>query len=429
MDTAALLLELGAVLLGLGICSQLARRLGLSPIPLYLLAGLAFGQGGLLPLVTAQDFIQVGAEIGVILLLLLLGLDYSAAELLSSLRASAPAGLVDLALNFLPGLAAGLLLGWGPLAAITLGGITYISSSGVIAKLLGDLHRLANRETPVVLSILVIEDLAMAAYLPVVTVLLAGGSVAGSLLPATLALAAVAAVLTAALRYGAALNRLVFSPSDEVLLLKILGITFLVAGVAHGLQVSAAVGAFLVGIALSGPAAAGARALLTPLRDLFAAVFFVFFGLQTNPQTIPPVALTAVGLALVTAFTKLATGWWAARRAGIATLGRFRAGAALVARGEFSIVIAGLAVTAGLDPALGPLAATYVLVLAALGPILARIVDPLVQGALRLRRGRPPRPSPNRSPTTAAESQQPATIPTDQAEDARSPPTPPQPRP
>jgi monovalent cation:H+ antiporter-2, CPA2 family len=421
--TAALLLELGGVLLGLGISGQLARRLGLSPIPLYLLAGLAFGQGGLLPLVTTQDFIQVGAEIGVILLLLLLGLEYSAVELLASLRASAPAGLVDLILNFTPGLAAGLLLGWGPLAAITLGGITYISSSGVIAKLLGDLGRLANRETPVVLSILVIEDLAMAAYLPVVTVLLAGGSLATSLLPATLALAAVAAVLTAALRYAAALNRLVFSPSDEVLLLKILGVTFLVAGVAHGLQVSAAVGAFLVGIALSGPAAAGARALLTPLRDLFAAVFFVFFGLQTDPRTIPPVALTAIGLALVTALTKLATGWWAARRAGIATLGRFRAGAALVARGEFSIVIAGLAVTAGLDPAVGPLAATYVLVLAALGPILARIVDPLVIRALRLRRGKPERLSPSRSPTTSADNQQPATIPTPEAEDARSPPT------
>jgi monovalent cation:H+ antiporter-2, CPA2 family len=423
MHTAALLLELGGVLLGLGICSQLARRLGLSPIPLYLLAGLAFGQGGLLPLVTTQDFIQVGAEIGVILLLLLLGLEYSAAELLSSLRASAPAGLVDLTLNLTPGLAAGLLLGWGPLAAIALGGITYISSSGVTAKLLDDLGRLANRETPVVLSILVIEDLAMAAYLPVVTVLLAGGSLAGSLLPATLALAAVAAVLAAALRYGAALNRLVFSPSDEVLLLKILGITFLVAGLAHGLQVSAAVGAFLVGIALSGPAATSARPLLTPLRDLFAAVFFVFFGLQTDPQTIPAVALTAIGLALLTALTKLATGWWAARRAGIATLGRFRAGAALVARGEFSIVVAGLAVTAGLDPALGPLAATYVLVLAALGPILARIVDPLMKGALRLRRGRPPRPAPNRSPTTSPDSQQLATIPTDKAEDARSPPT------
>src|SRR6266508_3133669 len=164
MHGAELLLELGGVILGLGILGRVAGRLGLSPIPLYLLAGLAFGQGGLLPLVTTQEFIQVAAEIGVILLLLLLGLEYSAAELLSSVRASAPAGLVDLTLNFTPGLAAGLLLGWGPLAAITLGGITYISSSGVIAKLLGDLGRLANRETPVVLSILVIEDLAMAAY-------------------------------------------------------------------------------------------------------------------------------------------------------------------------------------------------------------------------------------------------------------------------
>jgi len=140
--------------------------------------------------------------------------------------------------------------------------------------------------------------------------------------------------------------------------------------------VSAAVGAFLVGIALSGPAAHGARALLSPLRDLFAAVFFVFFGLQTDPHQLPPVALVAAALALVTTLTKLAGGWWAARRAGIATPGRLRAGTALVARGEFSIVIAGLAVAAGLHPRLGPLAATYVLLLAVAGPVLARLADP-----------------------------------------------------
>jgi CPA2 family monovalent cation:H+ antiporter-2 len=383
MHTATLLLELGGVLLGLGLLGRLAGRIGLSPIPLYLLAGLAFGNGGLLPLVTAQEFIQVGAEIGIILLLLLLGLEYSAEELLGTLRAAAPAGAGDLLLNFPPGLAAGLLLGWGPLAAVVLGGVTYISSSGVIAKVLGDLGRHGNRETPVVLSILVLEDLAMAAYLPVVTVLLAGGTLASSLLPAILALAAVTAVLAATLRYGTTLSRLVFTPNDEVLLLKILGVTLLVAGAAQAAQVSAAVGAFLVGIALSGPAAHGARALLSPLRDLFAAVFFVFFGLQTDPHQLPPVALVAAALALVTTLTKLAGGWWAARRAGIATPGRLRAGTALVARGEFSIVIAGLAVAAGLHPRLGPLAATYVLLLAVAGPVLARLADPL---ATRLRR-------------------------------------------
>ena len=418
MHDATLLLELGGVLLGLGLLGRLAGRIGLSPIPLYLLAGLAFGKGGLLPLVTAQEFIQVGAEIGIILLLLLLGLEYSARELLGTLRAAAPAGAGDLLLNFPPGLAAGLLLGWGPLAAVVLGGVTYISSSGVIAKVLGDLGRHGNRETPVVLSILVLEDLAMAAYLPVVTVLLAGGTLASSLLPAALALAAVTAVLAGTLRYGTTLSRLVFSPNDEVLLLKILGVALIVAGAAQAAQVSAAVGAFLVGIALSGPAAHGARALLSPLRDLFAAVFFVFFGLQTDPRQLPPVALAAAGLALVTTLTKLASGWWAARRAGIAIPGRLRAGTALVARGEFSIVIAGLAVAAGLHPQLGPLAAAYVLLLAVAGPILARLADPV---ATHLQRPRRPGPQTQHTLTCAStRPEQPATTPGKDAEDAPS---------
>jgi CPA2 family monovalent cation:H+ antiporter-2 len=382
---ATLLLELGGVILGLGILGRLAGRLGLSPIPLYLLAGLAFGEGGLLPLVTAREFIEVGADIGVILLLLLLGLEYSADELVGNLRLAAPAGLADLLLNFPPGVLAGLLLGWSPLTAVVLGGVTYVTSSGIVAKVLGDLGRLGNRETPVVLSILVIEDLAMAVYLPLVTGLLVGGSVLAAALPVGAALAMVVAVLVLAVRYGGAFSRLVFHHNDEVLLLLILGLALVVAGLAQRLQVSAAVGAFLVGIALSGPAADAARSLLSPLRDLFAAVFFVFFGLRTDPDAIPAVAGAAAALALATAATKVATGLWAARRAGIATPGRWRAGVALIARGEFSIVIAGLAVSAGREPDLGPLVATYVLILAVLGPLLARVVDPVV-AAVRRRR-------------------------------------------
>jgi CPA2 family monovalent cation:H+ antiporter-2 len=380
---AAVLLELGGMILGLGILGRLAGRLGLSAIPLYLLAGLAFGQGGLLPLVTAREFIEVGAEVGVILLLLLLGLEYSASELLGGLRAAAPAGLVDLVLNFTPGVAAGLLLGWSALAAVVLGGVTYVTSSGIVAKVLGDLGRIGNRETPVVLSILVEEDLAMAAYLPLLTVLLVGQDLLAGILPVAVALGTVALVLVVAVRYGETLSRLVFSPSDEVLLLVILGLTLVVAGVAERLQVSAAVGAFLVGIALSGQAAEAAQSLLTPLRDLFAAVFFVFFGLQTDPRSIPPVALAAAALALVTAATKVGTGWWAARRIGVGPRGRWRAGTALIPRGEFSIVIAGLAVAAGREPTLGPLATAYVLILAVLGPVLARASEPLRVGLTR----------------------------------------------
>jgi len=135
------------------------------------------------------------------------------------------------------------------------------------------------------------------------------------------------------------------------------------------------VGAFLVGIALSGEVAEGAQVLLSPLRDLFAAVFFVFFGLSTDPADMPPVLLPALGLAVLTMATKVLTGYLAARRAGIALPGRLRAGLALVPRGEFSVVIAGLAVASGVEPGLAPLATAYVLITVVAGPLLARLPD------------------------------------------------------
>ena len=378
-DMTALLVELGSVILGLGIVGRFAGRIGLSPIPLYLLAGLAFGKGGLLPLGASEEFTAVGAEIGVILLLLLLGLEYSASELVTSLKTQYPSGVVDFVLNATPGAIAALLLGWGPVGAVALAGVTWISSSGVIAKVMTDLKRLGNRETPVILGVLVIEDLSMAVYLPALTAMVAGASLAGGSITLLVALGTVGIVLYLALRHGRLISRAVSSDNPEMLLLVVLGLTVLVAGVAQELQVSAAVGAFLVGIALSGEVAEGARKLLTPLRDLFAAVFFVFFGLSTDPADIPPVLLPAALLAIVTAFTKIVTGWYAARRAGVRSPGRWRAGGTLVARGEFSIVIAGLAVVT--EPRIGPIATAYVLILVIAGPLGARWTQPAVSRA------------------------------------------------
>ncbi|GAA4252349.1 cation:proton antiporter [Dactylosporangium darangshiense] len=390
MHHDTILVELGGVILALGLLGALSLRFSISPIPLYLIAGLAFGAGGVLPLTTSAEFISAGAKIGVILLLFTLGLEYTAPELVGTLRSSAPAGLIDLVLNAAPGVATALILDWGVVAAVALGGVTYVTSSGITAKVLGDLGWLGNRETPVVLSLLVFEDLMMALYLPILTALLAGvGWLGGS---ATLAIAAatISFVLLIALRYGRVVERFVASESDEVLLLKVLGLTVLVAGAAEMLQVSAAVGAFLVGIALSGPLAHTARQLLTPLRDLFAAVFFVFFGLQTDPRALPPVLGIAALLALCGVLSKLTTGWIAARRAGVALTGRIRAGAALLPRGEFNIVIAGLAVAAGTNEKLGPLAAAYVLILAIVGPIAARAAEPIARLVNRRRAARQP---------------------------------------
>ena len=176
-ETTILLIEVGALLLILSILGRVALRFGVSPIPLYLLAGLAVGKGGFIPLDASEAFFEVGAQIGVILLLAMLGLEYSPTELMKSLKQSRVAGLLDGALNALPGAAFALILGWGPVAALALAGVTWVSSSGVIAKVLRDLGRLSNRETPVVLSVLVIEDLAMAFYLPILSALAVGASI------------------------------------------------------------------------------------------------------------------------------------------------------------------------------------------------------------------------------------------------------------
>ena len=382
-ETGHVLLQLGGVLFALGLLGALAHRVRISPIPLYLLAGLAFGEHGPLPLIdgtAGREFIAVGAELGAVLLLLTLGLEYAPDELVAGLRHNAPAGAVDLVLNALPGAALALLLGWGPVAAVALAGVTYVSSSGIIAKALADLGQLGNRETPAVISVLVLEDLAMAAYLPVLAALLSGLGLVAAGASVAVALAAVVVVLVVALRAPGVLARLVVAPNDEVLLLRVLGLALLVAGIAAQLNVSATVGAFLVGVSLSGPVAESTAELLRPLRDFFAAVFFVFFGLQIDPAQLTQVLPLAVALAVVTAATKVTSGWWAAGRAGVGRAGRLRAGVALVARGEFSIVIAGLAAAAAaagvveLDESFAPLAGAYVLLLAIAGPLGMRLL-------------------------------------------------------
>jgi CPA2 family monovalent cation:H+ antiporter-2 len=392
VDPLALtLIELGAVVFCLGLLARVAERIGMSPIPLYLVGGLFFGAGGFMEFRGIQEFAHVSSEIGVILLLLMLGLEYTAAELVTGMRRSWQAGVLDFVLNFLPGAGLAVLLGWGLVGAMVMGGVTYISSSGIAAKVITDLGRIGNRETPVILSILVFEDLAMALYLPILTAILSGVSFMGGMQTVGISLAVVTVVLMVALRHGHHVSKAVHSENSEVFLLNLLGAALLVAGLASALQVSAAVGAFLLGIAISGATAHSATRILEPLRDLFAAIFFVAFGLNTDPSSIPPVIGWALALALITAVTKMVTGVWAAKRVGIAVPGRFRAGAALIARGEFSIVIAGLAVASGAATGeLAAMATAYVLIMAIVGPVAARYVEPVVK---MLRRPAKPQPA------------------------------------
>ena len=368
--SGTLLLQLGALLTTLAVVGAVARRFAMSPIPVYLLAGLSLGKGGILPLAAGGQFITTSAPIGVVLLLLTLGLEFSAAEFASSLRHHLPSAGVDLVLNAGPGAIAGWLLGLDGVAILCLAGVTYISSSGVIARLLEDLHRLGNRETPAVLSVLVLEDFAMAASLPLFTGLASGGGWLHAVGGMVAAVGALLAAFAASYRWGHHVGRLVEHPDSEQLLLRVLGVTLMVAAMAESLHASAAVGAFLVGLTLTGDTAERARKVLGPLRDLFAAIFFLAIGFSVDPHELIPMLPAALILAAVTAATKVATGVFAARRDGVARRGQLRAGTALIPRGEFSLIIIGVAGKS--IPAVAALATSYVFIMAIVGPVLAR---------------------------------------------------------
>ena len=370
--SGALLFQLGALLAALAVLGTVARRFALSPIPLYLVAGLSLGKGGIWPVAAAGGFITTAAPIGIVLLLLTLGLEFSATEFASSLRHHLPSAAVDVVLNAAPGAVAGWLLGLDGVAILALAGVTYISSSGVIARVLEDLHRLGNRETPAVLSVLVLEDFAMAAYLPLFAVLASGGTWLEAIAGMIAAVVALVLAFVASYHWGHHVGRLVAHPDSEQLLLRVLGVTLMVSALAESLHASAAVGAFLVGLTLTGETADRARQVLGPLRDLFAAIFFLAIGFSVDPHELIPMLPAALILAAVTAATKVATGVFAARRDGVARRGQLRAGTALIARGEFSLVIIGLVGTS--VPGVAALATSYVFVMAIAGPVLARFV-------------------------------------------------------
>jgi len=373
-----LFLEFGLLLISLGIIARVARRFDFSAVPFYLIAGLVMGEGGFYGIDPRGILVPTLAELGVVLLLLLLGLEYSGTQLVETARQQSRSGFIDLVLNATPGVAMALILGWGFAGALALGGVTYISSSGIVSQVVRDLRWRRNPETRPVVSILILEDLVMAPYLPILTVVLTGAGLVSGLVSTGIALVVVAVVILVAVRQGSWTKRL-FGNSEPVgLLLVVFGAAVAAAGLAGLVSFSPAVAAFLVGLLLTGEVAEVARRRLDPLRELLAAVFFAYFGLSTDPADLPAVVLPALLLAIITIATKFVTGWYASGTVDGDTTSRLRAGALLSARGEFSIVIAGIAAVSTMLPGqFQAFVAAYVLITASIGPVLARYAEPV----------------------------------------------------
>lgn len=371
-STSVALAEIGIMLLALGILAYLAVRLTISVVPMYLGVGLALGNGGIAPLNFSEDFLAIGAQLGAILLLLMLGLEHSGPNLVEGFRERKSTGIIDIAVNGIPGAVAGLLLGWGPVGALALGGITYVSSSGIAAQMMREFGWNRSELSRRVTTVLVVEDLALAPYLPLLSTLVAGLGVLAGVISVGVALVVTVVALVISFKGQDAFGRILNTSSQGALLLTVFGIALAVAGFSEMVGFSSAVAAFLVGLILTGEVAEAVRRRLSPLRDLFAAIFFVFFGLGVNPADILPVLPLAAMLAVLGIAGKMFVGWFIAR--GMSDpLAWKRAGAFLVPRGEFSILIAALAASTVFGPYLQALTMAYVLITSIAASLLLRL--------------------------------------------------------
>ncbi|MUV85826.1 cation:proton antiporter [Natronomonas sp. CBA1123] len=378
---AALLFEAGVMFSVLAVAGAVAHRIDLSVIPFYVVSGVlvspyVFGELGL-PALQDQEFITLLAEFGIVFLLFFLGLEFSLDRLLESKENIGKAGALDLAVNLPIGVAIGLALGWSLLEAFVLGGIVYISSSAVITKSLIDLGWIANDEAQPMLGTLVFEDLFIAFYLAVLSAVILGGGTFIEVLQQVAIAMGFLTVLVVAVYFGSAyFEAFLDVDSQEMFVIRAVAITVLVAGGALALGVSEAVAAFFIGMGFSGTDHLhDLERRLIPLRDVFAAVFFFWIGLNTDPTVFGSVAIAGLLVLLVVATTptKLLTGFLSGRIYGLDDRRSIRVGCGMVTRGEFSLIIAALAAGSGgsvvLSETIPSVAVGYVLVMSILGTL------------------------------------------------------------
>ena len=400
MVADTLLLEVGVMFAAVALVGAAAGRLGQSVIPFYIVSGMVLSEyvvGRIEPPVLAEpvyvaesEFVAVGAELGIVFLLFFLGLEFNLDRLFENRERIGAAGTVDLAINFGVGLALGIALFRSFLPAFLFAGIVYISSSAIITKSLIDRGWIANDEAEPMLGVLVYEDLVIAVYLAVAAALVLGGDgLAGAAAPVAIALGFILLLLLLVYFGTAWFGRLLRTDSNEFVVLRAVGVTVFVAGAALALGVSEAVAAFFVGMAFSSTEHVHElESLLEPVRDTFAAVFFFWIGLVTDPLSFVEVLPLIAVAAAVTTPTKLVSGFLGGRAYDLDARRSARVALGMVTRGEFSLIIAAVALTgrgiglpAATADAISAFAVGYVLVMSVLGTTLMQYSVPFEEFA------------------------------------------------
>ncbi|MGG3837854.1 cation:proton antiporter [Paenibacillus thiaminolyticus] len=376
-----LVLEVGLAVLLIALVGLLAASIRTSVIPFYILVGMAVGPHA--PHIGAFDFrfiesaevIAFMGRLGVLFLLFYLGLEFSIGRLMKSGRSIVMGGTIYILINFTLGLFYGWVNGFPIEETMVMAGITTISSSAIVAKVLVDLKRTANPETEMILGIIMFEDIFLAVYISVLSglVLSDSSSVGGVILSALYALGFMLLLLIVGRSAAPLLNKVFNIRSNELFLLLVFGFLFLVAGFSETIHVAEAIGALLTGLILAETMhMKRIEQLILPFRDFFGALFFFSFGLTIVPSALGGALWLSVGAVAVTLFGNFLAGMLAGKSAGLSPKASANIGLTIVSRGEFSIIMANLGKSGGLLELLQPFAALYVLILAILGPLLTK---------------------------------------------------------
>lgn len=376
-----LVLEIGLALTLIAGAAILSVWLKFSIVPFLILAGMAVGPHA--PKIGALDFrfiesaplIDFMGRVGVLFLLFYLGLEFSVTRLIKAGKSIALGGTIYIGINFTAGLLYAMAIGLPFKEVLVVAGITTISSSAIVAKVLFDLRRTVNPETELILGIIMFEDVFLAVYLSLVSgiVLSGASSVSGVITSGLIALVFILGLIALGRFATPLLNRLLRISSNEVFILVIFAGLFLLAGLGETIHVAEAIGALLLGLILAETEHVDRiEHLVIPFRDFFGALFFFGFGLTIDPTALGGAVWLALGAVVLTIIGNVVAGFLAGRSAGLSGQSSLNIGLTIVSRGEFSIILANLAKAGNLLPIVQPFSALYVLILAIIGPVMTK---------------------------------------------------------
>ena len=294
-----------------------------------------------LTFIESEEIISFLGRIGVLFLLFYLGLEFSIKKLIKSGRSIVVGGTFYILINFSLGLLYAFIMGFPLLEILIVAGIITISSSAIVAKVLVDLRRTGNKETELILGIIMFEDIFLAVYLSVLSGLVLGDAttVGSAVVSILIALGYMLLFFIIARKATPLLNKLLNISSNEIFIIVVFALLFFVSGFSETIHVAEAIGALLLGLVFSETEHSDRiEHLVVPFRDFFGAIFFFSFGLSIDPFSLGGAVWLALGAVFITIIGNFIAGMIAGRRAGLSHKASTNIGLTIVSRGEFSII-------------------------------------------------------------------------------------------